>query len=811
VLSVSLLLDERSVRAVAGFPDILLWLGPGGELPERLSPGGIAPAGGWYDRLRELLLREATARPESGDAPPELEPVEIPLTRGFRERCEHLRIEEVGALGAALAERLGADTLTARLRWIYAALAQVRKGGGAAALPADMEGVADCIRLAWLSLPLTDRLTTPASTEIEAEPPFSEDSLQDWHVAPATGLAQHATPPRLLAWGRANPPERRSGEILSEVMRGEAVHRARLLQQADVQRVSILEEDGLQAMGRFTAWLVQWRRRPSVDLARELFTIEQKFRSPERRRLSKVGGFLGRALTVEYSNDEAWTAAEQALNVVQTLPDATRRDLIRGVVCRLARSRESWTLDVAASVRVGAALGDPPSAPYPELLRLVQDSRERHLLDRVVRDEAMAAKLFEGATRAAFKGVTGMEELLGPLLAGALTPEAAYEVVKESPLHSRAQEEWVADVLRRIDEVQPSPGRPGGVADSLRAELLDGWLVREVEQRGAGPLAQHLAGPAWWRATLTSRSDTTLTGYLGVMKPRLAEIVDLLDAPTLASMTDRRLASFTEHFRSIGEMGAWLSTLLTIPGGVDRLASVLFPPSRSTGGLSEPEMETLKVAFDHLASAEPTPQEILGHCRTLLVELADDMGAPAGSSLAAARGTLVHSGLKLLAGFGAFGDMEAGTVERLASRLEPRDTVKLLEFLIERDQQRVPEKALAGLAFGAVLAAARVGGERARRVSDGAYAAWLQWWVTGTWSALDRLADRDRQSARHLFEDWVAPGSAGRFGLTVHLEAMRRCRLEDERMRGGTVAGESRGSKPRWMLVRTAPEPAGRA
>ena len=415
VLTHTLIMDEQAFRLLGGYPFGLL--------------GTERVPGGW--------LRCFTP-PDAFTTPGGLEAIRVDVTPALTRAFETARITEVRRLRRVLLERLNGDTggLARRLTLLYEALAGTRGRGprphaNHVAIRDDGPAAPLIVRLAWLSLPLADRLTVWFNTE-QAR---TERPRAHLLVLPAA------------EWGRSSPPgtavlepgdpglpgARTEGTAAwAEVVAGKAPRdmTAAVLRRADVRGWGLLGASEAGAGVRIARLLATWRKHgPSRDVALAVARVEAGA-DGSRGRAGAVGVLLGRARGATRVSGDPAEAARELVDVATStglLETLILRGVIRGL--RLSEPRQA---PLAGFVRCVACLGSEDPGVLADLARL--GGREAAEWDALLEhaDGLAAVVLAVTATRRA--GVRLEDSEGGPrllarlrvpdLLASALAPGA---------------------------------------------------------------------------------------------------------------------------------------------------------------------------------------------------------------------------------------------------------------------------------------------------------------------------------------------------------------------------------------------------
>lgn len=411
VLTHTLLFDEAAFVRLAGYPFGLF--------------GTASRPAGW---LRCFESAGSFAQPEG------LEALRLELAPALTRAFETARIAEVRRLRQVLLEHTDGDAyaLAYRVARIHEALARTRDAETRppverVALRDDGQGAPLLVRLAWLALPLSDRIRTWFSTEqARTERPRAHLMVlprMEWgrSTPPATLIVnpddadEEGEPsPGRARWaaGVAGPDS-----IPSQVMR-----------RADARGWSVLGSDDTGAgVGVEVARLLkQWRDEgPSLAVAGELLAIE---RGRMRPRTGGVGAYLARAVWSGSVDED-----ESARELVELCRSSPRHGagILKGAVRALLR-------------RDGAGL----TAALARCLACEDGSAEDVLTD--------LARL-GGAERSALEALLDRSDGLAVLLQALTTVNRAGVVLPEP---------GIAGIRSRLRQ-------PGIVARALGADPVD--------------------------------------------------------------------------------------------------------------------------------------------------------------------------------------------------------------------------------------------------------------------------------------------------------------------------------------------------
>ncbi|MFL5384013.1 MAG: hypothetical protein ACJ8GN_15940 [Longimicrobiaceae bacterium] len=392
VITHTVLVDGAAFRALAGNPFALL------ELPESRA---------W---LADLL------RPGAFDERRELSPITLRATPETAWKAESLRRREMELLRGRLAELMGRDDLARWLAAIYAALS------AASAVPVALTTSDDhryelLIRLAWLSLPLRDRLVVSFSTEQGASaarlPRLAALDPAEWrgrapdHALQLTAekLASLKPTQGQVAWAE-DVVEGRPRDVPGKKLRAHGRAHSR----AAAAGVRMLADDGASLLYRYAAL----RAAVLAGSGERAESVIGELAKEQRDRLLSRAGFAGFLLgaAARRVSGGPLTAARRVLDAIAGTPAAEPGE---------GAPREVHPRMVRAAVRALAHPRHAPAVPGAgnDPLAAAGILRSLSVADGMVAPDALAALApggsEAGAGAAAVRHVEGAEALLNAL------------------------------------------------------------------------------------------------------------------------------------------------------------------------------------------------------------------------------------------------------------------------------------------------------------------------------------------------------------------------------------------------------------
>lgn len=658
VLTHTMLLDEAAFAAVAGNPFAII-------LP--------AVAGRWFGEL---------VRPGAFDEPREIDQIQLAVSPNSRAEARALRRRDVARLREALRRLYSAEALADRLTGIYAALSTRRP----VALFSTGDGRNELLaRLAWLTLPPSDRWRTSFSTEQGASaaalPRLMVLDPAEWEGrVPADALVLGDDTP-----ASATPPEgqrfwaRRVASDLPLPLH-ERDHRV-----AARHGFSLLDGDRMERLARFRTAdeaVRQGRARDAAGLRSLVQAGPGLLGSPMH-----AGILLGRALR---GAEETPPAGAQVLAAaLRQLPGGMQTQAARWSA-RVLQAGSATDRQTAGLARCAAVI--ERLVPVAELGRFL-DGREEAALLPALLDHPLGPAALQAAVAVATDPAT--VEALAPLEDAAtfrLTEDELRKAFDASTFESVAAAEGG---VRRY-EAAARNGREYWPAAAVLSQLLD-FTERSPRVKA------YLARPEHLPTVLSSAFAPQAGAYLDAVAPdahvlarTLVRMVQrALDAgwpPALRTaipsgtaagrlLDERLVAQAVKHLSTRAEAQAVIDALEQGGGPVNSRLLLLAHPAWGDRARSAAACLLTYVRDGRVPAAGEAPAP-----RVVAAVLEQFEGVT--EQLPSAAEELVAAALSLLVVQGRLSELGVETGRALTRRLSPRTVAKLTATLAQAAGER---------------------------------------------------------------------------------------------------------------------------